>query len=127
MKKKQKKVYSKIIYWLKYHKKDLKVVLLGMISTFILFIAYSFGNLHCLLSGINVVIEIEDLNICDLLDLEEEEGYCILNEKAKYNQEMSCYFGDFKVKGGIEPEGAIKTFIDIRNFIMGHLFLRCWG
>ena len=103
------------------------VVLKYIILILLFYVVYSIGNFHGLLSGMNVVIEKEGLSICEFLSLEEEDGYCILNKEAKFNQEVSCYFGDFKVEGGAKPSGIIKGSIMIRDFIFGNVLFRCYG
>lgn len=105
--------------------KNVKRIFKYLILILSFYIVYSAGTIHGLIAGIHAVIEKEDMNICDFMNLEEEDGYCILSEEAKFNQEVSCYFGDFKVKGGVEPTGEIKRFIDVRNFITKKIFLRC--
>jgi len=107
--------------------KNTKKIFKYFVLIFMFYVAYAFGNVHGVLSGVNVVIEREDIDICEFLDLEKEDGYCILSEEAKYNQEVSCYFGDFKVKGGTEPTGVIKGVIASKTFIFGNILLRCWG
>lgn len=106
-------------------KKFKKIFWFGFII-FIIYVAWMMGTVRGTFYGVSVILKRNNESMCNLLNkTEDNEGYCILKEGAKYNQRLKCSFGKFVVKGNASMSKRIFVGEYIRLLMVYTAFGFC--
>ncbi len=110
--------------------KFISIIVLASLVIALMIGIYKIGQLNGIIIGATTMLTRNNETMCSLMneydsDIWEDNGVCIINDNATYNEIVHCPFGTFETRGGIEPD--IKQKIRLfREKALFYPFFGCW-
>lgn len=92
----------------------------------LLIASYGVGWVAGAIDGIYAIQSRNNDTLCSLFNKTyDDRGYCILSTNHKYTRDLTCWFGNFTIKGN----ATLPTYLEpllIPQKLVYYPILRCW-